>query len=147
MSTEQGSNPLGSGAAADPKAARWGKARNEVVDRWRSIVDRIEARDEGGVLTLSGVMDEFCDEAATDTILSIGEPLPKDASSTLSHLPPVSKVGDQLLGRCLFCRGYEELGGCQGVTDELNRAVQSGRWDYARKVAQDYIDRLMSLQV
>jgi hypothetical protein len=101
-------------------AERWNAARAGVIDRWHRIIDRIEARDEAGVMALANVMDEFCDEA-------------------------LATRGQQVGSRCLFCEGFSESGGCHGVLIDLNRAVLGGRWDAARTLAEAYISRLESI--
>ena len=102
------------------KTERWNTARAGVIDRWRRIIDRIDARDEAGVMALANVMDEFCEEALVER-------------------------GQQSGSRCLFCEGFSESGGCHGVLIDLNRAVLGGRWDAARTLAEAYIARLESL--
>ncbi len=47
--------------------------------------------------------------------------------------------------RCLFCRGFLDVGGCFGLLDELNQAVMKGRWDAARLVAETYMRRLETM--
>ncbi len=103
---------------------RWDRARQEVIGRWRTILERIEAGDEGGVLELSNGMDEFCDEAIA---------LKSKAAS-----------GADAGTRCLFCRGFLEMGGCLGLLGQVNQAVLSGKWEVARGLAEDYIVRLES---
>ena len=99
---------------------RWSRARTEVMRRWERIIERIQARDEAGVMALANVMDEFCEEAIADRH---GEP------------------GN----RCLFCKGFIESGGCHGILIDLNRAVLAGRWDEAKSAAEGYLRRLGTL--
>jgi len=99
---------------------RWERARTEVMHRWERIIERIQARDEGGVMALANVMDEFCEEAITD------------------------RHGEQG-SRCLFCKGFTESGGCHGMLIELNRAVLAGRWADAKTLAEGYLARLGGL--
>lgn len=104
---------------------RWDRARGQVIGRWRMILERIEACDEGGVLELSNGMDEFCDEAI----------------ALKSEAAPGADAGT----RCLFCRGFLEMGGCLGLLGQVDQAVLSGKWDAARRLAEDYIVRLESI--
>lgn len=120
---------------------RWEKARREVVGRWRMIVERIDAHDEGGVLELANVMDEFCDEAIVQREAAAP---PAAGPERVFKTPAVSG----LVGtRCLFCRGFSELGGCLGMLNEVNLAVLGGRWQEARRCAERYIARLESLDL
>jgi len=124
----------------DPKRDRWSAARSEVVARWRQVLERIEAHDEGGTLALTTEMDEFCDEAIaerTDT-----EPSAGDARKA----PPTAQgPAGQSEQMCHFCRGFVQYGGCAGLTQEFNRAILSGDWDKARTLAEGYIDRLQGM--
>jgi len=103
---------------------KWEEARLQVLSRWQQILERIDARDEPGVLVLINVMDEFCEEA---------ESARKAAPEAQS-------------GRCSFCQGSEELGGCLGQIGQLNQAVLRGHWDEARQVALAYRDSLKRLR-
>lgn len=121
---------------------RWVRARAVVVDRWRLILDRIEARDEPGTLALANALDEFCEEAM----------LAREAASAGQRqgngpILKISTSGEPVGSRCLFCRGFIESGGCFGMLDELNQAVLHGRWADARRVSELYIDRLQSLNL
>ncbi|HEU4401635.1 MAG TPA: hypothetical protein VFT43_05970 [Candidatus Polarisedimenticolia bacterium] len=120
---------------------RWDKARRQLVGRWRRILERIDAHDEGGVLELANVMDEFCDEAIVLRDAAGG----KDAQPERGFRTP-GAAG--LAGtRCLFCRGFAELGGCLGLLGEVNEAVMKGRWEAAHHLAEGYISRLESLDL
>jgi hypothetical protein len=126
----------------DSRLQRWEKARQGVLERWTKILNRIEARDEPGVLALANVMDEFCEEAVLAREVSAGgrrnegEPVPKILTS-----------GAPAGSRCFFCRGFLDIGGCFGLLDELNQAVMKGRWERARSVAVAYIGRLETLNL
>jgi hypothetical protein len=124
----------------DPNRDRWNTARSEVVARWRQVVERIEARDEGGTLALTTEMDEFCDEA-------IAERTTTDLPAGGEQKPPPS--GQAAPGQpeqmCHFCRGFIQYGGCAGLTQEFNRAILSGDWDKARSLAEGYIGRLQGM--
>lgn len=116
---------------------RWDHARVEVIARWRSILERIDAHDEGDVLRLANTMDEFCEEADFVRYFATHQ-LGEDE-------PPFLKPGagpGPAGGRCLFCRVFAELGGCAGLLRDLNRAVLAGDWDKAHRLAADYITRL-----
>ncbi len=126
---------------SDADAGRWDKARRQLVGRWRRILERIEARDEGGVLELSNVMDEFCDEAnALRAEADRGAFPPEGAYKT----PGAAGLAGT---RCLFCRGFAELGGCLGLLGKVNQAILSGRWEGARRLAEGYIVRLESMDL
>jgi hypothetical protein len=106
------------------------------------ILNRIDARDEPGVLALANVMDELCEEAVLARETSTGGR--SDAGG------PVLKIlttGAPAGSRCFFCRGFVEIGGCFGLLDELNQAVMKGRWDRARLVAETYIRRLETMNL
>jgi hypothetical protein len=121
---------------------RWELARRQMVGRWRRILEQIEARDEGRVLELSNVMDEFCDEAMTARGSAAGSP--GAALQAGFKVPGPAGLKGTL---CLFCRGFVEIGGCLGVLGELNRAVLGGHWGTARRLAEQYIVRLESLHL
>jgi hypothetical protein len=125
----------------DPDRERWNTARSEVVARWRQVLERIEARDEGGTLVLTTEMDEFCDEA-------IAERTKTDLPAGGAQKPPPS--GQAAPGQpeqmCHFCRGFIQYGGCAGLTQEFNRAILSGDWDKARALAEGYIGRLQGME-
>ena len=119
---------------------RWEEARLGVLERWREILDRIEVRDEPRVLALANVMDEFCEEAILSQEASTGSR--RDASGPVLKVPT---SGAPTGSRCLFCRGFLDIGGCFGLLDELNQAVMKGRWDRACLVAESYIHRLETM--
>jgi hypothetical protein len=121
---------------------RWVRARAMVTDRWRRVLERVEAHDEPGVLALANALDEFCEEAM----------LAREAASggQRTGSGPVLKIstsGEPVGSRCLFCRGFIDSGGCFGMLDELNQAVLHGRWEDARRVGELYIERLQSLSL
>jgi len=117
---------------------RWEKARVELIRRWRQVLERIEARDEGGTLELIDVMDEFCDQALEDRRSG----LPPRVAAPLG----TSSVPAEFAARCLFCRGFADAGGCFGTVEFLNRAVLDGRWEAAKTLAADYLDRLRTVR-
>jgi hypothetical protein len=119
---------------------RWERARLEVLLRWKQILSRIDAHDEPGVLELANVMDEFCEEAILNREASTGGR--REATAPLFKIPTASGPTGS---RCLFCRGFLEIGGCFGLLDELNQSVLKGRWERAHRVAETYIHRLESL--
>lgn len=125
---------------ADMQQDRWERARRGVLDRWSKILGLIEAHDEPGILALANVMDEFCEEAILVREASAGRY--RDAAGpALKILTSAAPAGS----RCLFCRGFLDVGGCFGLLDNLNQAVMKGHWDYARDVAENYIRRLGTL--
>ncbi len=125
----------------DLETGRWEAARKKVVVRWREILDRIDARDEGGVLGLANVIDEFCEEAMALRADAMRGQLPKDAG-LLKFTPDTRPVGT----RCLFCRGFQEAGGCFGILGSLNKLILDGKWEDAREVAEEYLGRLESME-
>ena len=122
------------------EGGRWEQARARVIARWREILNQIDARDEGGVLGLANVIDEFCEEAITDRleVLHGQAPSPTD-------LVKFAGSAESIGTRCLFCKGFQEAGGCFGTLATLNSFVMAGKWDDARKVAEGYIQRLESM--
>lgn len=120
---------------------RWEKARLAVIDRWRQIIERIEAQDEGGVLRLSNVMDEFCQEAiAAREALSQGE-----LGAGEGALKGAGAASLEV--RCLFCRGFADSGGCLSMLDDFNRAVLNRRWSSAKQLAEGYIGALQQMNL
>jgi hypothetical protein len=115
---------------------RWETARGEVIRRWRKILERVAARDEGGALALANVMDEFCEEASEErrTAEPHGVAIPAAGAALLPDDPV----------RCQFCRGFTEMGGCFGLLGEFNRAVLGRRWELARRLVENYLERLAS---
>lgn len=121
-------------------AERWERARQEMLERWRLILLRIERQDEGGVLTLANMMDEFCEVAVEERKAVTNDR--EDPAVPILKFPPTSDVS----GRCTFCRAFSETGGCFGVLHALNKAVLDGSWIAARRVAQQQLERLQTLR-
>jgi hypothetical protein len=119
---------------------RWEEARKRVIARWQEILNRIESRDEGGVLALANVMDEFCEEANSTRLAVLHGQAP-----AATDLIKFSGSDESIGTRCLFCRGFQEAGGCFGMLGTLNSHVMKGQWDDARKVAELYIKRVESM--
>jgi hypothetical protein len=120
----------------------WEEARVRVITRWKEILNRIEARDEGGVLGLSNVIDEFCEEAIADRLEVLRGQAPT-ATDLLKFSGSPASIGT----RCLFCRAFLEAGGCFGLLATLNSSVMSGKWDEAREVAESYLKRVESMSL
>jgi hypothetical protein len=118
---------------------RWEAARQQMVKRWEQIVRRIEARDERGVFALANMMDEFCEVAVVERQAVAGN-RDDPAIPVLKFAPDAA-----LSGRCAFCRAFVSLGGCFGPTHALNKAILDQRWDQARQVAGEQLDRLRAL--
>ena len=118
---------------------RWETARQQMVRRWEEIVRRIEVRDEGAVLALANMLDEFCEVAAEERQAAAGNR--DDFAVPVLKFPPDTAVA----GRCTFCRAFVTLGGCFGPTHALNKAILDQRWDRARQVAGEHLDRLRTL--
>lgn len=118
---------------------RWETARQQMIRRWEEIVRRIDARDEGAVLALANMLDEFCEVAAVERQAAAGD---RDDPA----VPVIKFPADAALsGRCAFCRAFVSLGGCFGPTHALNKAILDSRWDSARRVAGEHLDRLHAL--
>lgn len=117
--------------------ARWAAARNELIVRWRTILERIAARDEGGALSLVNVVDEFCEESARAR--ATDPPVPSTGLPLVPESAPITPFGKQPAENCLYCRGFKEYGGCFGTVEAINRAVQSGDWAAAGNHAQRYL--------
>ncbi len=120
---------------------RWNTARLELIERWRRILQRIDARDEGGVLVLANVQDEFCEQAIEAREGAGGAVEP---AAPLLKLPLAGTLAGT---RCLFCRGFAATGGCLGLLNELNQAVLARRWEVARRLAEGYIERLQTIDL
>jgi len=110
--------------------------------RWRQILERIDARDEGGVLPLINVMDEFCDEAARSRAEGEGA---RKRPSDKARTAPIQAGADP--GLCLFCRGFADWGGCLAQIGLLNEAVLHHRWEEARRIALDYLEGLKGMSI
>ena len=124
----------------EAEEGRWEQARTRVITRWREILNRIDVRDEGGVLGLANVIDEFCEEAITTRFEILHGQAPP-AADLLKFAGSAGSIGT----RCLFCRAFQEAGGCFGMLASLNSFVMAGKWDDARKVAEEYIRRVESM--
>ena len=118
---------------------RWEAARQQMVRRWEEIVRRIDARDEGAVLALANLLDEFCEIAAVERQAAAGH---RDDPAV-----PVLKFPSDaaLSGRCVFGRAFVSHGGCYGPTYARNKAILNRRWDSARQVAGEQLERLRAL--
>ena len=121
---------------------RWEAARVRTIERWREILRRIDGHDEGGVLGLANVQDEFCEEASASRAASLGGDAPPE-TSLLKFDPGSETIGT----RCLFCRAFQESGGCFVLLSSLNRLVLSGSWDEAARIARTYLGRLESMDL
>jgi|KBSSwiStaDraftv2_1062776.scaffolds.fasta_scaffold343406_1 hypothetical protein len=118
---------------------RWETARQQMVRRWEEIVRRIDARDEGPALALANLLDEFCELAAVERQAAAGR---RDDPA----VPVLKFPADAALsGRCAFCRALVSHGGCFGPTHALNKAMLDRRWDEARRVASEQLERLRRL--
>ena len=118
---------------------RWEMARQQMVRRWEEIVRQIDARDEGRVLALANMLDEFCEVAAVERQAAAGNR--DDPAVPILKFPP----DDSLSGRCAFCRAFVSLGGCFGPTHALNKAMLNRKWPDARRIAGEQLDRLRTL--
>lgn len=119
----------------DADRKRWDRARIEVIERWHRVLDRIQARDEGEILSLTNEMDEFCDAAigSRRQTAAVGAGTGPGASTDLDE------------SRCHFCLGFLQYGGCAGLLREINHVVLNGDWVKAQTLAEGYIDRLEGL--
>jgi hypothetical protein len=118
---------------------RWEEARQQMVRRWEEIVRQIDARQEGRVLALANMLDEFCEVAAIERQAAAGNR--DDPAVPVLKFPPE----ESLSGRCAFCRAFVSLGGCFGPTHALNKALLNRSWPAARRIASEHLDRLRSL--
>ena len=126
---------------ADTERDRWEHARLELISRWREIVRRIDGHDEGGVLELANVMDEFCEEAILDREAS------QAPSGSREGAPLKKPVSASTEVRCRFCRGFTETGGCLSLLESLNGSVLEGEWAKARHLATGYIELLQTMNL
>jgi hypothetical protein len=118
----------------------WEQARLEMLGRWQMIIRKIEAHDEGGVLALANMMDEFCEVAVEERRAASGDR--NDPAVPVLKFPPDIDVG----GRCAFCRAFAQMGGCFGPLHALNKAVLDGHWTAARRVAEQHLEVLQGLR-
>ena len=121
--------------------ARWERARQQMVERWQEILRRIDTHDRGVILAMANVLDEYCEEAAVERQIMTGRR--SDPAIPILKFP----VGSSVSGRCVFCRGFGEFGGCFGMLRELNQAVLDAEWPRARAVAQQYLERLSRMDL
>jgi hypothetical protein len=119
----------------DVDQERWDRARVEVIERWYRVLDRIRARDEGEILSLTNEMDEFCDAAISSRTQSAAV----GAGTVTGPGPDLDE------SRCHFCRGFLQFGGCSGLLQEINHVVLNGDWGKAQTLAEGYINRLEGL--
>ena len=126
----------------EPEGENWEQARTRVIARWKEILNRIEVRDEGGVLGLANVIDEFCEEAIATRMAVLHGQAPI-ASGLLKFSGSSASIGT----RCLFCRAFQEAGGCFGMLASLNSFVMAGKWDDAREVAGSYLKKVESMSL
>jgi hypothetical protein len=126
---------------ADRDRERWEVARLRMLERWRSVLHKIDQRDATAVLALANVMDEFCEQAAADRDKATGDRL--DPAVPLLKFPSTSAIA----GRCVFCRAFQQMGGCFGVLHALNLAVLDRRWPDARRTAEEYLERLQAMDL
>ena len=122
-------------------ARRWETARQQMIRRWEEILRRIDARDEGAVLALANMLDEFCEVAAVERQAAAGDR--DDPAVPVLKFPPDAALS----GRCAFCRAFVSLGGCFGPTHALNKAILDHRWENARQVAGEQLERLRTLSL
>jgi len=125
----------------DVVEGRWEQSRRKVIARWGEILRRIEVRDEPGVLVLANVIDEFCEEAIATRLEVLHGRAPHEVD-VLKFPKSAGLTGT----RCVFCRGFQQQGGCFGMLASLNNLVMAGKWDDARQVAERYIARLESMR-
>ena len=118
---------------------RWETARQQMIRRWEEIVRRIDARDEGPALALANMLDEFCEIAAVERQAAAGRR--DDPAVPVLKFPPDAALS----GRCVFCRAFVSQGGCFGPTHALNKAMLDHRWEEARRVAAEQLERLRRL--
>jgi hypothetical protein len=118
---------------------RWETARQQMIRRWEEIARRIDAGDAGRVVALANMLDEFCELAVIERQAAAGRR--DDPAVPVLKFPPDASLN----GRCAFCRAFISHGGCFGPTHALNKAMLDHRWDDARRVAADQLDRLRGL--
>lgn len=122
-----------------PTTKQWDRALQEMVRRWRLILEKIDLHDEGAILALANMMDEFCEVAVMERRAASSDR--DDPAVPVLKFPP----DDAMRGRCVFCRAFVSLGGCFGPLHALNKAVLERRWAIARRVAEEHLDRLRTL--
>ena len=120
---------------------RWDKARDDLIDRWEQILQKIGEKDEAAILELSTVMDEFCDVAIGERAQADLETGRAGGSTESCGAEPGTP------NRCVFCRGFQEAEGCMGLLTELNRAIFAGNWQEAGELARGYITRLRGMDL
>ena len=125
--------------SAREERERWETARLRMLERWRGILRKIDGRDSPAILAMANVMDEFCEEAVAERNRATGGRV--DPAVPLLKFPSTAAIA----GRCVFCRAFQQMGGCFGVLHALNQAVLDLRWADARRVAEIYYDRLLAI--
>ena len=123
-----------------PDDQDWERARQGMVERWKLILRKIDARDEGGALALANMLDDFCAAAAEARKAVTSDR--DDPAVPVLKFPPDS----DLVGRCAFCRAFAQAGGCFQPIHALNRALLDRRWGLARAVAEEHLKGLLGLR-
>ena len=123
-----------------PNLIDWETALEEMLKRWRLILRKIDARDEGGVLALANMLDEFCELAVRERRTAAGDR--NDPAVPVLKFPPDADVS----GRCAFCRAFMSRGGCFGPLHDLNKAILNRQWATARRVAEQHLELLLGLE-
>jgi hypothetical protein len=124
----------------NPDDREWERARQGMVERWRLILMKIDARDESGALALANMLDDFCAAAAEARKAATSDR--DDSAVPVLKFPPDS----DLVGRCAFCRAFAQSGGCFTPLHALNRALLDRRWGIARLVAEQHLRSLLGLR-
>jgi len=124
----------------DPNDRDWERARQGMVQRWRLILKKIDARDESAALTLANMLDDFCEVAAEARKAATSDR--DDPAVPVLKFPPDS----DLVGRCAFCRAFARAGGCFAPLHAFNRALLDHRWGVARLVAEEHLRSLLGLR-
>ncbi len=98
----------------------WSEARLRTIKEWERIRDHLDDIEPVELLTEINAMNSLCDKAEEDAH---------------GH------------GRCGYCIGFHQFGGCESITAELSLAVADKDWPEVRKLVREYMERLEKLQV
>ena len=98
----------------------WSEARDKTLAEWARIRDHLEEIEPLELLTEINAMNTLCDKAEEQA---------------------------HGRGRCDYCVGYHQFGGCGDITAEMNRSLLDKDWPALRRQVQLFMERLEKLEI